>query len=368
MLRWVILSVVVIVLAAVATFAIQYGTTSSPSWDLPARAKASGPQPKVEVEGALTHDFGTMPVQKSGSHTWVVRNTGEGELQLWMANSTCKCTVAKLKDGQKATLKPGESTEIALEWKTKEVVGQYSQGATIGTSDLTRPEFKLAIKGTVHNPIVILPELSEGVLSIGTISTDEPKIVSFAIFSPERPDMKLTKISTSKPDILSVKQTTMTPNDLKRLKGAKGGRLVDIEIKPGMSLGDFRDEINVETDHPDQPRLNITLAGTATGPISLMPNRLRGVVVNGKEGGTQQITMIVRGGGETKFKVAHQPENVEVSVASNETPTQKGRYRLTVKVPPGTPAGLIDDQIILNTSHPKVSELKIPINIVIGAG
>jgi hypothetical protein len=180
--------------------------------------------------------------------------------------------------------------------------------------------------------------------------------------------MKLTKITTSKPDLMSVKQTPLTPDELKHLRGAKGGLRLEVVIQPGMSLGDFRDEIIIQTDHPDQPKLNITLAGTATGPISLMPNRLRGVVVNGKEGGTQQITMIVRSGVATKFKVAHQPENVEVSVASNETPTQKGRYRLTVKIPPGTPSVVIDDEIILNTSHPKVGELKIPINIVVGAG
>jgi hypothetical protein len=285
-----------------------------------------------------------------------------------MANSTCKCTVAKLTDGQKATLKPGESTEIALEWKTKDVIGQYSQGATIGTNDLDRPEFKLAVKGTVHNPVVVLPQLSEGgVLPLGTISTDEPKTISFAIFSPERPDMKLTKSTTSKPDLITVKHTRLTADDLKHLKGATGGLRVELVIKPGMSLGDFRDEIILETDHPDQPKVNIVLAGTATGPISLMPNRLRGVVVSGKEGGSQQITMIVRGGDETKFKVAHQPKNVEVSVASNDTPTQKGRYRLTLKVLPGTPSVVIDDEIVLNTSHPKVSELKIPVNIAVEA-
>jgi hypothetical protein len=180
--------------------------------------------------------------------------------------------------------------------------------------------------------------------------------------------MKLTKIATSKPDLIITKQIPMTPDDIKHLKGATGGIRLEVVIKPGMSLGDFREEITMETDHPDQPKLNITLAGTATGPISLMPNRLRGVVVNGKEGGTQLITMIVRGGEATKFKVAHQPKNVEVSVASNETPTQKGRYRLTVKVLPGTRSVVIDDEIILNTSHPKVSELKIPINIVVEKG
>ena len=53
MLRWVILSVVVVVLAAAATLVVQYGTGSSPTWNLPAGGKKEGPQPRVEVEGAL---------------------------------------------------------------------------------------------------------------------------------------------------------------------------------------------------------------------------------------------------------------------------------------------------------------------------
>ena len=67
--------------------------------------------------------------------------------------------------------------------------------------------------------------------------------------------------------------------------------------------------------------------------------------------------------------MARKPEKIDVAITPNDTPTQKGRYRLTVTVPPGTsPAGLVDDEIILQTDHPKVGELKFPVNIVVGSG
>jgi hypothetical protein len=370
MLRWVILAVVVVALAAAATVVVDYGTSSLPtSWDLPARANRNGPQPKVEVEGPLTHDFGSMAVQKTGKHSWLVKNKGEGELDLWMLGSTCMCTIAKFKkQGEKVVVNPGESTEIDLEWKTNNAVGDYSKGATIGTNDPDRPEFKLGVHGVVHEPVIVVPPLTEGVLSVGTVSNDEPKTTSVALYSPERPDMRLTRITTSKPDLMVVRKKPLTADDLKHLRAAKGGYRLDIQIKPGMSLGNFRDEVIVETDHPDQQKIEITLTGSVTGPISVMPDKLRMVTVNGKEGGSQQLTMLVRGGRSTNFKVAHKPELIEVSIAANETPTLKGRYRVTVTVPPRTPAGFIDDEIILNTDHPKVSELKIPVSIVVGAG
>ena len=51
----------------------------------------------------------------------------------------------------------------------------------------------------------------------------------------------------------------------------QGGNRVNIAIKPGMPLGTFREELIIETDHPDQPKITLTLVGSASGPISVMP-------------------------------------------------------------------------------------------------
>jgi hypothetical protein len=285
-----------------------------------------------------------------------------------MISSTCMCTFAKFKDGKKAIVKPGDKTDIELEWKTNNAVGDYAKGATIGTNDPDRPEFKLGVHGIVHEPIIVMPPLTENTLQVGTLTTDEPKKTSIAVYAPEHPEMKLTKITNSKPDLIVVKASPMTADELKQLKSAKGGYRLDIEIKPGMSMGNFREELVVETDNPDQSRLQVTLTGFTTGPISVMPDRLRMVTINSKEESKGQLTLLVRGGHSTNFYVVYKPKNVDVSVEPNETPTLKGRYRVIVTVPPGTPAGLIDDQIILHTDHPKVGELKIPVSIVVGSG
>jgi hypothetical protein len=367
MLRWVILSVVVVALAAAATFLVQSGSNSTPTWDLQAISAKEGPLPKAEVEGPPTHEFGMMATQRTGTKNWKVRNKGDADLELFMISSTCMCTIAKFSGGSKAVVKPGESTEIALEWKTNNAIGDYSKGATIGTNDPGLPEFKLGVHGIVHAPIVIVPEIKEGVLPVGTISNDEPRTTSIALFSPEKPDFKLTKISTSKPDQIVVKPIPLKPGEAAQLK-TKGGYRLDIEIKPGMAQGNFRDSIVIENDNPDQPKVELTLTGFVTGAISVMPANLRMLDVHGKEGGAGQLTLIVRGGKATKFTVAQKPEKLQVAVVLNETPSLKGRYRLTVTVPPGTPAGLVDGEIVLHTDHPKVKELKIPVNILVNAG
>ncbi|HKM54134.1 MAG TPA: DUF1573 domain-containing protein, partial [Isosphaeraceae bacterium] len=219
MLRWVILCVVVVVLAATATLVVQYGTGSSPTWSLPAGVKTEGPQPRVEVEGALTHEFGELSTQKTTARKWKVKNTGEGNLEIWLLGSTCTCTIPRLKgEGTREVIKPGDSTEVELEWKTRDSVGEFSKGATIGTNDPSRPEFELRVHGMVHSPIVVLPEPHEGVVMVGDISNDQVREIPLAVFSPEHPELKIKNVSTSKPNLIVAKPVPLTPQELEKLK------------------------------------------------------------------------------------------------------------------------------------------------------
>jgi len=116
MLRWVVLSVAVVVLTAAASLLFNFIATPDSGKSLKVSAKA-GPQPKVKVEGDTVYDFGTMSQRTKKGHSWVFRNEGEGELELWLGGTTCKCTVAKLEalkeSGARIKLKPGETTTIA---------------------------------------------------------------------------------------------------------------------------------------------------------------------------------------------------------------------------------------------------------------
>lgn len=52
-----------------------------------------------------------------------------------------------------------------------------------------------------------------------------------------------------------------------------------------------------------------------------------------------------------------------MTIAADDTPTQKGRYKMTVTVRPGTPAGPVDGDIVLKTDHPRAAEMKIPVTV-----
>ncbi|HZW29291.1 MAG TPA: DUF1573 domain-containing protein [Isosphaeraceae bacterium] len=360
MVRWVILAVAVVGLTALATFTVAYLPDSESGALVPA-ATPKGPQPKVELDQPLVYEFGKMSQHSIGKHTWKVKNVGEAELQLWMEGKpTCSCTIAKLEHGQKAVVPPGESTDIELEWNTKDFEREnYSQGATFGTNDPGRPLFHLTVAGTVARAVIVLPPQ---MIQFQTVSNEETQKARIAVFSPDRPGLKLTKLSTSRPDLIVAQAAPLSPEEAKPLK-AEAGYRVTVEIKPGMPEGAFQEELVIQTDHPKQPEVRLALVGRMIGPISVVPEGLRIPDVSSLRGAQRELILLVRGDHQTHFEVAHAPAKFQVEIARDDTPTLKGRYRMTVTVPPGTPPGPIKDSIILKTDHPKAHEVRIPVNI-----
>jgi len=367
MLRWIVLAVVVVALTAGATLLTQYAPNSD-SVRVVAVNTIKGPQPKVEVPGPLTYEFGTMAQLSEGRHSWEFKNVGDADLELWLESSTCSCTIAKLKsaDGEgkpRVVLKPNESTPIELEWQTKLFRDAFHKGATIGTNDPTRPSVPIYVDGKVYPPVITIPN---DAVSFASVSNEEPNVVKIAVFSADRPDLKIEKLTTSRPEFLVARPRPLTPEECKSLK-VKAGHHIDLEMKPGMPLGRFVDELVIQTDHPLNPQVKLAISSTVTGPVSVIPERVRMPGVTSREGASRDYTILVRGGRPTEFEVAHCPPKMHVKITPDDTPTQKGRYKMTVIVVPGTPSGPIEGELVLKTDHPKASQLTIPVSILISS-
>ena len=98
------------------------------------------------------------------SHAFRFTNVGGSPLTLTKGPTTCRCTVSEIKDGPE--LKPGQSTDVAVEWKGRGIRGQYHQTAAIYTTDPSRQEVRLTISGRVAAAVwaepsqVVFPHLS----------------------------------------------------------------------------------------------------------------------------------------------------------------------------------------------------------------
>ena len=376
MVRWLFFAIVVVAVSALATLGLPYlnASKSDTSYKppFPLASTDQGLLPKVVIEGeSLTHDFGVMGQQSSGEHEWTITNKGEGDLLLSKGPSTCSCTIANLESDKGTTLKPGESTKVKLTWETRTNNGKFEKSASVLTNDPTKPKIDFIIDGTVRPAISLLPPI-EGLVYY-TIPNDHDHPKSFLIHSDDRPDFKITKAISSNPDLIKVETHPVPPEDAKKMEVASGKAYrVDVIVKPGSALGSFREEVVLTTDHPLKPEVKLPVSGKIAGPISSVPERIRLTQVLSKNGADESVILWVRGQEHTKFVIEKSPENLKVDIQptddktdSTDATAKSARYTLTIKVPPGTPPGAINDEIILKTDHPRAATVRIPVNVLI---
>ena len=209
---WLLLAALVVAISATATVAVQYLPTASTLGEgpeFPVAPKISGPVPKVVVDRELTYRFDTKPQHEKFERDWVIRNEGDADLILQRARSTCSCTVAEFetKPGEAVAselrIRPGGSVTLHLTFETREFDGPYEKSATVATNDPRQPELTFAAKGTIHPALVLFPP--SRTVEFGTIFNDTDHSTRLALASPDRPDFKVTRVTTSKPGVLVAK-------------------------------------------------------------------------------------------------------------------------------------------------------------------
>lgn len=372
MKRWILLTVLIVGLSAAGTVAVQYmpepgmpgslGEAPISSGSSSSTAPSGG-RAKAVLVGEPTFAFGKAPQFKTDSHSWTVKNEGNADLELSMLSSTCSCTLAKFKDGKTAVVKPGESTEITLEFETRDNNGEYRKGAEIGTNDPDLKQFSLYVSGLVYPAIMTYP--SEPVLNFGSISNDEDEHpYGLAVFSPDRPETKILKVETSTKSVTTSFEpmTTEEASAVPSVKITQGLKLM-VNVRNDLPLGAFREEVIITTDHPKQSTLRLSLAGKMVGPINPQPGAVLMHDVGSRKGGTGGVTLVVRNQRDTTFEVLKKPAGLEVEVSPADNGTKKGRYSLQVTVPPGTSPQRFEDEIVLKTDHPKAGQVIIPLSV-----
>ncbi len=381
MVRWIILTVLVVVITAVSTFALNYygeltGTGTSGSLPLGLEPAQDGPMPVAEVTdgGEPIFEFDVMAMGSSNSHVWTLTNTGEGDLQLRKGESTCSCTIADLGEEETAMVAPGESIPIKLDWTPKDI-GPFSQAAEILTNDPENPKVRFSVRGNVVPAITLLP--GTGIVEVPSMSSEEPLETTLGLYSTDQPDMQILDARVSQPDFFNVEIGPMTEQMLEQAGITSGGYQIQLTIAAGMPLGNFRELIVVETDHPVKPIVEFRVVGRVHGPIQVLYTggdreretlRIRGI--DGDEGGSKTLTLQAKTVDPVRFEVLEAPEPLQIRIERSDWKPRNpelamSRYTMIVEVPAGLDSQVLKGTIVLRTDLPNVSQIKIPVDVLI---
>jgi hypothetical protein len=232
--------------------------------------------PRAEVVGTKAHDFGTSKRGAAGEHKFVVRNVGDGPMELKVLSATCKCTVGNL---EKNVLQPGEETAVKLSWEIKTDAPVFSQSATIQTTDPENLEIVFTITGSIVDDVMFDP----GSWNISQIEPQlEQELVSTIYLYKSEP-FQLIEAGWTREQISKFSKHSFTerPLDLEKdTKHSRADRAIDLKIKllPGLRQGPlseiFRVRYFVGEGTPPPPEMcpvaDLSLSGTVAGDISII--------------------------------------------------------------------------------------------------
>ncbi len=320
------------------------------------KAKSSERKPgKIEVIGGTELDFGTMRLGTKRSHNFIFKNVGESPVEVQYKTASCKCTVGKL---DAKSLKPGEETQVELEWLAEGLLSDFAQTATIATSAVDQEEIKLTIKGKIGQAHVFDPPTAD----LRTIlSSEETKFKARMYSFEESPlEIQFTRWSDNS---LNTKITCVAESAKKLEKDevpefAEARYFVDftINVSKGIPSGPFSGNMifGKKPDKVDGPEetINFPVQGRSVSPIRVIGgpdyNEEKNIFTLGnakpEEGLKKSFVLAVKTEevGDIQLKVAKvipaaAAEVLKITIAEVKVTPKQKMYSVTLEIPPGTP-------------------------------
>ena len=301
--------------------------------------------PRVEVPGGTTYTFGNMKLGESMSHEFPFRNAGNGPLVLSVGETTCKCTIGNL---EKSILEPGEETMIKLTWTPKAPSIDFSQSATIKTSDPLKGEVQLGIVGKVGQSIVFSPSS----LSLGDFSSTETSTHKVRVFS-HLDGVTVESLAWSDPE--SSKYVTFAKTDIDPATDPDNEKAFkayeySVTIKPGMRIGPLNGRILATTSMQDKlDPIELPVSGRITGDMELIGGpsfdapkaTLTMGNVSRKEGTQVRLQLSMQGADRAsaapKVVSVVPAGSLEVEIGESRDSESRRLFPIIFKVPKGAP-------------------------------
>ena len=331
--------------------------------------------PSVEVD-EKEYDFGTMDSHLTDKHAFVFRNVGKAPLKLEAGHTTCKCTLSDIGDG---VIPPGESGEVTVEWHGRDLVGPFSQTATIKTNDPRN----LLIDLKIHGEMIAKARLVPDSLLFTSATAGQAAHGSVTLFGYGDEPWKITGYEVDEPEGLEVSYSPLPSDEVKQEAYAKFGYQIEVTLKPGLPVGPFMRRIRLLTNVDDLKELSLPVQGTISSEIAILGagwNADKGMLRLGTLDGSKTVRrLLLRVGGlqpdQVQFEVAEvHPEFVIVRLGERSSPpgSRVAVTPLEIEIPEGSPpCNFLGPKleklgrIRLKTTHATVKDLEIHLQFLI---
>lgn len=334
--------------------------------------------PKVTIVNGERHDFGTMDRNEHGTHTWIVRNDGDAPLTLSTGAPSCGVCIKVFKVA-KATVEPGQKTEVNIEWDVKTSDSEFEQSGPLETNDKNRPSVHLSLKGHVLDTV----RADRADVHFHDLTANESAASTVNIYSFRNDDLKIEShhfVNPSFGKFAEISFAPLTSEEVAKEPRAKSGLKMTINMKPGLPYGDFHEPLSIRTNQLEDP-LTVRIVGNIASDVLLMgPNVTREKMlvslgaISQSTGKKHTIFVLVKGPhrDDTKVQIEGIEPTSDFSATLGEPIRDSAkvvRYPITIEIPAGAkPVTRMEGsyaRINVATTHPEVKELGIKVRYVV---
>ncbi|HSP33341.1 MAG TPA: DUF1573 domain-containing protein [Thermoanaerobaculia bacterium] len=309
-------------------------------------------------------DFGTIPKGDKLDWTFLVKNTGNADLQILSARPSCGCTVA---DWDKV-VKPGETGKVSAHVDTTNFTGPIAKAITIDTNDPSTPSAQLTIHAIVKPYVEAYPA---GFVRFNLLQGDTD-VQTVTLYSEESEPFEITKVESPEPWIKVDTRKIDDPTALVTGVGRQGQAQYRISITAGgpeAKIGPIANKVHIATNSKHTPDYYLTVSGVVRPPFRVEPSGVNfGEVTPNDTAATRSVVL--------RSNNIKAPETFVVSKAESDVPgvtaavkptANKGEYEVTLQVAPNAKPGDVTGDVKIYTNDKIAPVVTVPVKGTIKA-
>lgn len=308
-------------------------------------------------------DYGTVPKGDKLDWAFVVKNTGDADLQILAAKPGCGCTVA---DFDKV-VKPGETGKVTAHVDTTAFAGPIAKTVTLETNDPATPTAQLTIHAVVKPYVEAYPA---GFVRFNLLQ-GEADSQAVTLYSEEDEPFQITKVESPVDWIKVDYKKIDDPTQLAQGVGKKDQAQYKFNITvggPDAKIGPIAEKVHILTNSKHQAEYNVSVSGVIRPTYRVEPSN----GVNFGEVGpadTGAVRSVMLHSNNLK-----QPDSFTVTKAESSSPfvttavkqgANKGDYEVTLQIAKDAKPGDLDGTVKIFTSDKINPVVTVPVRATI---
>ncbi len=309
-------------------------------------------------------DFGTVAKGDKLDWNFIVKNTGNADLEIIAARPACGCTVS---DFDKV-VKAGQSGKVHASVDTTAFTGPIAKSVTVETNDPSTPTVQITITAVVKPYVEASPA---GFVRFNMLQGDAES-QTVVLYSEEDEPFQILKVEVPQPWIKADYVKIEDPAQAIQNAGRPGQAQYRFQITaggPDAKLGPIAEKIKITTNSKHQPEYNVTVSGVIRPTFRVEPAGVNfGEVLASESAATRTVIL--------KSNNLKAPETFVVSKVESSVPgvsaavkptTNKGEYEVTLQVAKDAKAGDVAGDVKIFTNDKVRPQVIVPVKGTIKA-